>query len=268
MTTPNIHSSAIIEEGAVISDGTVVGPFCHVGSKVVLEKKVVLKSHVNVQGRTHIGEHTQVSSFTFLGGAPQHIGYRGEDTALIIGKNNDIRENVTMNIGTVQGRGETVIGDGGLFMTGCHIGHDCIVRNNVIFANNATLGGHVVVGDHVFVGGLSAIHQNCHVGSYAFIGGYAAVTYDLIPYGSANGIYADLVGLNLIGMKRRGMSREVIQTMRQAFKALFSKTDSFQERVEEVSSKFSSSPEVMRIIDFINSDRTRPIMLPAYREEE
>ena len=262
MSDPVIHSSAIVEDGAELAKGVEIGPFCCVGPHVKLGANVKLIAHVTIQGRTKIGANSKVSPYTVLGGAPQHIGYRGEDTLLTLGENNDIRENVTMNLGTVQGRGETLIGDNGLFMTGVHIGHDCIVHDNVIFANNATLGGHVIIGDYVFIGGFSGIHQNCQIGPYAFLGAMSVANHDLIPFGSANGIYADLAGLNLIGMKRRGMSRDVINELRKAYRLLFADEGSFKERMDDVASLFEAHPEVMKVIDFIKNERARPIMMP------
>ncbi len=261
----SIHSTSIIEDGAVIGEGVVIGPWCRVSAKATLGDRVELKSHVVVDGRTSIGARTVVHPFAVLGGPPQHLGYRGEDTSVRIGADCVIREHATVNLGTVAGRGETVIGDKCFMMTGSHVAHDCIIGSNVIFANNATLGGHVVIGDYVFLGGLCAVHQFCRVGAYAFIGGCAAVPTDVIPYGSANGNHATLAGLNIIGMKRRGMSREAIHDLRAAFRMLFADEDSFQERIDRVASTFAQSEEVMRIINFIREDTRRPLMAPPRR---
>ncbi len=258
----NIHPTAIIEEGAKLADDVCVGPYCCVGPQVSLDSGVNLDAHIVIAGRTTIGANTKVSAFTKLGGAPQHLGYKDEDTALVIGKNNIIRENVTMHLGTVEGRGETRIGDNGFFMAGTHVAHDCIVKNHAIFANNACIAGHVVLQDHVFLGGLSAVHQFSHIGAHAFIGAGAVVIHDIIPYGSANGNYADLVGLNLIGLRRRGFSKEIINELRAAYRILFAKEPPFEERVKEVSDKFGEHKDVMNIIEFINSDRPRHIMMP------
>ncbi|MEZ5895942.1 MAG: acyl-ACP--UDP-N-acetylglucosamine O-acyltransferase [Parvularculaceae bacterium] len=259
----SIHPTAIVEDGARLGEGVSIGPYCRVASGVVLGAGVVLRSHVVVEGRTTIGDNTIVHPFAVLGGAPQHIGYRQEDTSLNIGSGCIIREHVTANIGTVNGAGVTTIGDRCFLMTGAHVAHDCTVGEGVIFANNATLGGHVTVGDFVFLGGLSAIHQFCRIGSYAFIGGCAAVPTDVIPYASAAGNHAYLSGLNIVGMKRRGMSRAKIHDLRSAYKLIFEAEGTFRERVEQVANTFANSGEVLQIIDFINADTRRPLMAPA-----
>lgn len=259
----SIHPTAIIEVGAQIGDGATVGPYCHVGPKVSLGEGVVLQGHVAVAGATTIGARTVVHSFAVIGGPPQHLGYRGEDTRLVIGEGNVIREHVTMNIGTVAGGGQTRIGDNGYFMTAAHVAHDCNIGDNVIMANNATLGGHVVIEDGAFLGGLCAIHQHCRIGAFSFIGGCAAVPTDVIPYGSAIGNHASLAGLNIVGLKRRGVTRDAIHDLRAAYKILFSDGETFQERLARVESDFGGRQEVARIISFIKSDAPRPLMTPA-----
>ena len=257
-----VHSTAIIHDGAKIGAAT-IGPHCIVGPDVVLSDDVILASHVVIEGATSIGARTKVHAFSVLGSAPQHLGYKGEDTRLIIGEDNTIREHVTMNRGTAAGGGTTLVGDGGYFMTGAHIAHDCLVGNHVIFANNATLGGHVVVGDRAFLGGLCAVHQHCRIGEFAFVGGCAAVTNDVIPYASAVGNHANLVGLNIIGLKRRGILRDAIHDLRAAYRLLFEGEGTFSERIEQVRSAYGKRPEVSRILDFIDAGEARPIMTPA-----
>jgi len=261
VSTPSVHPTAIVSDRARLASDVVVGPYCTVGENVEIDEGVHLKSHVCVEGKTHIGAGTIVHPFSVLGGPPQHTGYRDEPTQLIIGQNNIIREHVTMNIGTVNGRGETRIGNDGFFMTGAHVGHDCIVQDNVIFANNATLGGHVIVENNVFLGGLSAVHQHCEIGAYAFIGGCAAVIHDVIPFGSANGNYAKLEGLNIIGMKRRNMPREVIDDLRAMFRHLFSDNGIFSARLATLSDTLLATPEVAQVNGFISRPRKRPLML-------
>ncbi|MBB5518516.1 acyl-ACP--UDP-N-acetylglucosamine O-acyltransferase [Amphiplicatus metriothermophilus] len=258
-----IHPTAIIEDGAEIDPTAQVGPYCRVGGRTKVAAGVRLLSHVVVEGRTEIGARTIVHPFAVLGGPPQHLGYRGEDTRLVIGADNVIREHTTINIGAPVGGSLTRVGDRGYFMTGAHIAHDCIVGNDVIFANNATLGGHVVVEDGAFLGGLCAIHQHCRIGAFAFIGGCAAVTGDVIPYGSAVGNHARLEGLNIIGLKRRGLSREVIHEMRAAFRLLFAGEGAFQERLAEAERRYAHREEIMRIIAFIKTESRRPIMAAA-----
>jgi len=261
-----IHPTAIVEEGARLGEGVSIGPFCRVSASATLADGVELKSHVVIDGRTEIGARTIIYPFAVLGGPPQHLGYRGEDTCAKIGADCIIREYATVNLGTPSGRGETIVGDKCFLMTGAHVAHDCIVGSNVIFANNATLGGHVVIGDYVFLGGLCAIHQFCRVGDYAFIGGCAAVPTDVIPYASATGNHAQLSGLNIIGMKRRGMSRAGIHDLRAAYRLLFSDGASFQERLEFVETKYAQSEDVMRIVNFIKEDTRRPLMAPPRKQ--
>jgi len=259
----SVHPTAIIEDGAAVADEVDVGAYCRIGPKVVLSKGVKLLSHVSIDGHTEIGAGTVIHPFAVLGGPPQHLGYKGENTKLFIGANNIIREHVTMNIGTPDGRGETRIGDNGMFMTACHVAHDCVIGDNVIFANNATLGGHVSIGSNAFLGGLSAIHQFCRVGENAFIGGCAAAPTDVIPYGSATGNHANLSGLNIVGMKRRGLDRKSIHALRGAYRVLFKDQGTFQERVDEVEKNYGAADEVMKIVRFIRADARRPIMTPG-----
>ncbi len=261
----HIDPTAIVEGDAVLGAGVRIGPYCRVSAKATLGDDVDLKSHVVIDGRTDVGARTVVHPFAALGGPPQHLGYRGEDTRLRIGADCVIREHVTLNLGTVAGRGETTVGDRCFLMTGSHVAHDCVIGSNVIFANNATLGGHVVVEDFVFLGGLCAIHQFCRVGAYAFIGGCAAVPTDVIPYASATGNHAQLSGLNIVGMKRRGMSRLAMHNLRAAYRMLFAPDSSFQERLDAVASTYAQSEEVMRIVNFIREDTRRPLMAPPRR---
>ncbi|MEL7488882.1 MAG: acyl-ACP--UDP-N-acetylglucosamine O-acyltransferase, partial [Pseudomonadota bacterium] len=245
-----IHPTAIIEDGARLGDDVEIGPYCVVGSGARIGDRVKMAAHVVVTGETEIGEETQISPFAALGGAPQHVSYAGEETRLVIGARCVIREHVTMNLGTVDGGGVTRVGADGMFMTGAHVAHDCVVGDHVIMANNATLGGFVTVGDNAILGGLCAVHQFCRVGAFAFVGGCAAAPTDLIPYGSATGNHASLSGLNIIGMKRRGMDRETIHAIRRAYKTLFFGEDAFQERVVRAEAEFGAVGEVMRIIAF------------------
>ena len=194
--------------------------------------RVRLVSHVVVQQDTTVGAGTVIHPFAVIGGDPQHNGYKGETVRLEIGENNLIREHCTFNRGTPQGTGVTVVGSNNLFMTGAHVGHDCVVGDNVVMANNATLGGHAQVGDKVFLGGLCAVHQNGRVGQGAIIGGLAAVTRDVIPYGSAWGNHASLHGLNLIGLKRKGYDKTAIRRLLAAYRELFEGGGTFADRLE------------------------------------
>jgi UDP-N-acetylglucosamine acyltransferase len=258
----NIHPTAIVASGAELADGVEIGPYCTVGGKARLGEGVRLVSHVVIDGATTIGAGTTVHPFAFLGGAPQHLAHKGEDTRLVIGERNVIREHVTMHTGTLIGTGVTTIGSDSLYMVGSHVAHDCVVGDRVTFANNATLGGHVHVGDFVFMGGLSGVHQWTRIGRYAFVGAAAVVTRDVIPYGSLWGNHAHLEGLNLVGLKRRGFSRETINSLRSAYRLLFADEGTFQERLEDVTEVFASSPEVMEIVQFIRADANRPLCSP------
>ncbi len=260
MTT--IHPTAIVDGPAQLGANVEIGPYCIVGPDVTLGDGVQLISHVVIDGFTQIGEACVIHPFARLGGPPQHLGHRGEKTGLVVGARNLIREAVTFNAGTVGGRGVTVVGSDGLFMVSSHVAHDCIIGNHVVLANNGAIGGHVTVGDYVFLGGNAAIHQYTRVGRYAFIGGVSAVTKDVIPFGSVWGVHAHLEGLNLVGLKRRGFSREAIRDLRSAFRLLFADEGTFQERLDDVARVFKGASEVMEIVDFIRADSNRPLCQP------
>ena len=257
-----IHPTAIVAKGAELDEGVSIGPFCIVGQDARIGARTSLSSHVVIEGRTSLGRDNVVHAFAVLGGAPQHTAYRGEPTALVVGDRNVIREHATMNLGTVNGGGVTRIGSDGFFMIESHVGHDCVVGDNVILIKQATLGGHCLIEDYVIVGGLAAVHQFTRVGRHAMIGGLAAVVKDVIPYGSVWGNHAHLEGLNLVGLKRRGFSRETINTMRAAYRLLFANEGAFQERLDDTAQTYSECPQVKEIIDFIRADATRPLCLP------
>ena len=258
---PQVHPTALVDPAARLADDVEVGPFCIVGSGVSLGRGVRLTSHVVVAGLTEIGEDCEVHAFASLGGPPQHLAHKGEPTRLVIGARNVIREHVTMNAGTALGRGVTTVGSDGFFMASSHVAHDCVVGDHVVLANNATLGGHVQMGDHVFMGGLSAVHQWSRIGRHAFVGGLAPVTKDVIPYALV-GNDAHLEGMNLVGLKRRGFSRETINDLRAAYRLLFADEGAFQERVEDAARVFAGSAVVMEVVDFIRADANRPLCLP------
>lgn len=259
---PQIHPTAIVAPGATLADGVVIGPYCVVGENVILGAGVTLKSHVVIDGRTTIGEKTRLFPFASIGFEPQDLKYRGEESTLVIGRNNTIREYVTMNPGTSGGGMITRVGDDCLFMIGVHIAHDCQIGDHVVMANNATLAGHVVVEDHAVLGGLSAVHQFVRIGRYAMIGGMSGVERDVIPYGQVIGDRARLNGLNIIGMQRNGFSREDIQGLRSAYQFLFSNGGTFNDRVNEAAARFGGIPPVDDIIAFIRADSSRAICQP------
>ena len=259
---PQIHPTAIVAPGATLAEDVSIGPYCVVGEEVVLAAGVTLIAHIVVDGRTTIGEKTRIFPFASIGLEPQDLKYRGEKSRLVIGRHNTIREHVTMNPGTEGGGMVTRVGDRGLFMVGAHVAHDCQIGDHVIMANNATLAGHVVVEDYALLGGLSAVHQFVRIGQHAMIGGMSGVERDVIPYGQVMGDRARLSGLNIIGMQRRGFSREDIQTLRSAYQFLFSADGTFNDRVTEMAERFGGVAPVDDIIAFIRADSTRAICQP------
>jgi len=257
-----IHPSAVIEDGAEIGSGCIVGPFCHIGPEVRLAEGVELMSHVVVGGRTVIGEGTRVHPFAVLGGIPQDLKFKGEKTRLTIGARNRIREHVTMNTGTDGGGGHTSVGDDCLFMAGCHVAHDCRVGDRVIIVNNAALAGHCVIEDDVIIGGLSGVHQWVRIGRGAIIGAVTMVTNDVIPFGLVQAPRGELDGLNLVGLKRRGVARSDITALRAAFQMLAQGEGAFQDRARRLGQE-TESAYVREIVDFVLADSDRSFLTPG-----
>ena len=257
-----IHPSAIIEDGAKIGEGCEIGPFCIVGAEVVLGDRVVLKSHVVVTGDTEIGDDTVVFSFSVLGEIPQDLKFKGEKCRTVIGKRNRIREHVTVNAGTEGGGGITRIGDDGLFMAGCHIAHDAQIGDRVIVVNSAAVAGHCVLEDDVIIGGLSGIHQWVRIGRGAIIGAVTMVTNDVIPYGLVQASRGELDGLNLVGLKRRGVSRADITALRAAFQMLAQGEGTFHDRARRLGEE-TGSDYVREIVDFVLADTGRHFLTPG-----
>jgi UDP-N-acetylglucosamine acyltransferase len=257
-----IHPTAIIEKGAKIAPSVTIGAYSVIGPNVELGENVTLKSHVVVDGHTTIGEGTTIYPFASIGTAPQDLKYSGEPSKLIIGKKNTIREHVTMNPGTKGGTMETRVGDNCLFMMASHVAHDCVLGNNIIMANNATLGGHVTVGDFVVIGGLAAVHQFIRIGEHAVIGGMSGVESDVIPYGRVKGERAFLAGLNLIGLERRGFSKDQVKTIQKAVNNLFAEEGTMEERIAEVANDFSKDEAVQNIIKFAREKTRFPLCQP------
>ena len=257
-----IHPSAVIEPGAVIADGCKVGPFCVVGPDVELGRNVVLRSHVVVSGWTQVGDETDIFSFASIGEIPQDLKFKGEKTKLIIGKRNRIREHVTMNTGTEGGGGVTRVGDNNLFMAGCHVAHDAQIGNNVIVVNNAAIAGHCIIEDNVLICGLSGIHQFVRIGRGAIIGAVTMVTNDVIPYGLVQAERGTLDGLNLVGLKRRGVSRTDITALRAAYQALAQGEGTFLERARRLNEE-TESEYVREIAEFIIAASDRSFLTPS-----
>jgi UDP-N-acetylglucosamine acyltransferase len=258
-----IDPTARIEDGAVIGEGTSIGPYCIVGPHVVIGANCKLIAHVHITAQTTIGDGCTIYPFVSLGTPPQSHSYRGEVTSLQIGRGCTLREQVTMNAGTVAGGGITQVGDRGYFMNCSHVGHDCIVGNDVTFATSATLGGHAQIGDFVFIGGLSAVHQFGRVGSQVMVGGLSGVRSDVIPFGLANGQFAGLVGLNVVGMKRRKFTRERLAVVRSFYQKLFHGPGIFAERLNEVRHLAGTDPAIAEILTFIDAGKRRELCLPV-----
>lgn len=258
-----IHPTAIIHPNAKLHASVEVGAYCVIGEHVSIDEGTKLKSHVVIDGHTSVGKNNTIFPFASLGSAPQDLKYKGEPSQLIIGDNNTIREHVTMNTGTEGGGMITRIGNQCLFMTASHVAHDCQIGNQVILANNATLAGHVVVGDCVVIGGLAAVHQFVRIGAYAMIGGMSGVEHDVIPFGSVMGERANLAGLNIVGMKRRGLERDAIHALRNAYKIMFEEAEgTLAERTTQAESEFGTIAQVQEIIRFMNERGTRALCVP------
>jgi len=257
-----IHPTAIVDKKAKLGAGVRIGPYCTVGPDVVLGDNVELVSHVVTAGNTEIGANTRIFPFATVGLPPQDLKYKGEPTRLTVGRDVIIREHATLHPGTAEGGGLTAVGDGCLLMVACHVAHDCKLGNRVLLTNNATLGGHVHVGDHARLGGLSAVHQFVRIGPHAMVGGMTGVEGDVIPYGMVVGDRARLVGLNLVGLKRRGFSRDEIHSLRAAYRMLFAAEGTLAERLDDVTELFGKMSVVMDIVEFIRADANRPICQP------
>lgn len=249
-----IHPTAIVDKGAELADGVEIGPYCVVSGKAKIGKETRLAHHVSVDGRTEIGENCTVHPFASIGGPPQDISYRGEDTACVIGNRNTIREYVTINRGSTKAEWVTKVGNSCFIMAYSHIGHDCIVGNNVIMANAATLGGHVQMGDFVNISGPSAVHQFCRVGESAMISGLTGVPNDIPPFVTASGNRAKLFGLNVIGLERRGFTKENITVLKKAYRYLFRSALSLEAALEKIEQELEGE-HVQKLVDFVRSSK-------------
>jgi UDP-N-acetylglucosamine acyltransferase len=257
-----VDPTARVADGARLGEGVEIGPYCTIGPQVELKNSVRLLSHVCVTGVTTVGDGTVIYPFSSLGTPPQSVHYRGGPTQLVIGAGCELREHVTMNTGTEAGGGITRIGDRCLFMVGSHVGHDCEVGNNVTFANNAVLGGHVTVGDFTFLGGHVAIHQFVRIGEGVMMAGMSAARDDIIPFGFALGQTGALVGLNIVGLRRRGATKEQMHRLRRAYRSLFFVEGRVADRIDAVAAEFGDDPLVGKVIAFVRSGAKRPLMRP------
>ncbi len=257
-----IHKTAIIDSAALIGNNVKIGPYSIVGPDVQIGDETTIHSHVNITGNTKIGKKNEIYSFCSIGTPPQDLKYKGEKNYLIIGDNNKFREYVNINPGTEQGGSITKIGNHNLFMVYCHIAHDCMIDDNIVLANNVQVGGHVSINKNAIVGGSCAIHQFSRIGEFAMIGGMTGVLSDVIPYGLSLGNRNILTGLNLIGLRRSGVSNQDIKIIQSAYEIIFN-NDSFRKNIENLSQELKENKFVNNIVKFINSDKKRPISVPS-----
>lgn len=256
----SIHPSAAVSRLARIGLGVRIGPFCSVGPDVVLEDGAQLISHVVLDGETRIGADAVLYPFCTVGLAPQDLKYAGEPTRCEIGARTQIREHCTIHRGTATGKGVTRVGEDCLLMAVAHVAHDCAIGNDVIIANNVVMGGHVSIADHAVIGGAAAIHQYVRIGRAAMVGGVSGVEADVIPFGSVIGNRAKLVGLNVIGLKRRGFHKRQIQRLHAAFRALFTGEETFARRVAATRAQFGADPLVAEVLAFIDAPSQRGLI--------
>ena len=256
-----IHPTAIINNKSKISNDVEIGPYCIIGPNVELGSKTKLHSHVSIIGNTKIGANNEIFPFVSIGTDPQDLKYKGEKNSIIIGNNNKFREYVNINPGTEQGGTVTKLGNNNLLMVYCHVAHDCNLGDNVVLANNVQVGGHVIIQDNAIVGGSCAIHQFSRIGKLAMVGGMTGVLSDVIPFGLSLGNRNNLVGLNLIGLRRAKISNDDIKILQKSYDVIFS-NQNFRSNIDNLNSDLKDNKYVKIIIDFINSDKKRPISLP------
>lgn len=256
-----IHKTAIINSKAKISTNVEIGPYATIGPNVEIGENTLIQSHVNITGNTTVGKGNKLYSFASIGSDPQDLKYKGEETTLIIGDNNTIREHVTINTGTVQGGGLTKIGNNNLIMIGAHIAHDCIIGNNIVMANNTAIAGHAEIEDFVIIGAKCGVQQFTRIGKRAMIGGMTGVLRDVIPYGLSTGNRNYLNGINVVGLRRDKVSNKDILGLTDAYKEIF-KTEVLSENLKNLNGKYTDNPLVKDVLDFINKDKKRPICTP------
>ena len=259
-----IHKTAIIDPNAKISSTVEIGPYSVIGPNVIINDNAIIQSHVNITGHTTIGKNNKIYSFASIGSDPQDMKYSGEQTKLLIGDNNTIREYVTINTGTVQGGGITKVGNNNLIMINAHIAHDCIIGNNIVIANSAAIAGHAEIGDNVIIGGNCGIQQFVRIGRMAMIGGMTGVSRDVIPYGLSTGNRNYLNGINVVGLRRSKISNKEIIGLTDAYKEIF-RTKSLNENLSKLNGEFKENNLVKEVVEFINKDKKRPICTPLLK---
>lgn len=248
-----IHETAIIAQGAEIDSDVTIGPYAVIGEHVKIGSGTTVGPHAVIEGRTEIGRGNQIFQFTSIGAIPQDLKFHGEESTLTIGDRNKIREFVTIHLGTEDGCGKTTVGSDNLLMAYAHVAHDCVVGNHVILANAATLAGHVEVDDFAILGGLSAVHQFCRVGCHVMASGGSMINQDVVPYTIVQGDRAKTVGLNLVGLKRRGFSPEVLKTIKQAYRLVFRSGTPLEDALTKIENELDGSPELSVFVEFIKS---------------
>ena len=246
-----IHPTAIINPHSRLGANVTVGPYSIIGDQVTIHDDVEIAGHVVIEGPCEVGEGTRIYPFASIGQPPQDLKYKGEETRLVVGRRNVIREYVTMNRGTVGGGWLTSVGDDNLFMAQSHIAHDCIVGSGNIFANNSALAGHVTVGDHATLTAYVGVHQFCRVGDHAFLGAFSKVVKDALPYARTDGMDAKCYGANAVGLRRKGFSNESIRHLQQAFRLLLASSLNTTQALERIKAEMRGVPEIDYLVDFI-----------------
>jgi len=263
--TVHIHPTAIVSDKAILGQNVSIGPYSIVDENVTLGDNVILVSHVSLTGQTTIGARCKLYPFVSMGHPPQDFKHKGGVVSITIGEDCTFRENVNIHPGTDTGKPETRIGNNCYFMVGTHLAHEGQMGNHVVVSNGAQIGGNVSIGDYVVLGGLCAVHQHTRIGNYAFIGGMATVTRDVIPYGFVLGNAAHLAGLNVVGLKRQGFTKEQIRELRAAYRLMFAAEGTFSERLDDAKRLYKSHDLIQEIIAFIHDEKDRSICLPAIR---
>ncbi len=251
----SVHPSAVVHPGAEIGQDVAIGPFVVVEDRVRIGDRCRIEPFAHIKSFTSMGAGNQVKSYACIGGDPQHLGYKGEDTRLEIGDNNIFRECVTVHRGTVQGHGLTTIGSDCLLMAYAHVAHDCVIGNRVVLANSVNLAGHVVVGNFVIISGMAAVQQHTSIGDYAFLGGMSGFTLDVPPYMLAHGVRGKLFGPNLIGLKRHGFTSAACQALKKSYRVIFRSGLGKEESLARVLEEFPDIPEVAVLVNFIRESR-------------
>ncbi len=261
-----IHPTAIVDKNSKISKNVEIGPYCVIGPEVEIGSNSKLHSHISIKGNTKIGKNNEIFPFASIGTEPQDLKYKGEKNSIVIGDNNKLREYVNINPGTTEGGTVTRLGNNNLLMVYCHVAHDCNIGNNIVLANNVQVGGHVTIEDSAIVGGSCAIHQFSRIGQLAMVGGMTGVLSDVIPFGLSLGNRNNLIGLNLIGLRRAKISNEDIKLLQNFYEVVFA-DQNFRSNIEKLEKNIIANKYVKMIINFLNSDKKRPISLPVNKNE-